>query len=127
MGGAKRWVLVVEDDQVVRDALVGLLGDEDDLAAVGTGSGGDALRVLGALRVHGLVVDLAMPGTNGLDLIDRVRAHEETRGVPVVVVTALAPGAIARRAAATVYPVVGKPFDAAELLATVRGALDRSG
>jgi CheY-like chemotaxis protein len=121
----KRWALVVEDDDAVRDVIVALLAAEDDLAAVGVPSGARALQVLGAVRFHVLLVDLAMPGMNGLDLIERVRARRETRTMPVVVVTALPPGALPRRVAEAAHPVVGKPLDRGVLLATVRATLGR--
>jgi two-component system, OmpR family, response regulator len=122
----KRWVLVVDDDDAVRAAVVGLVGLEPDLAAVGTGSADWALRVLAGLRLDAVVVDLVMPGANGLDLIGRLRADPPTRDLPIAVATAVPPAAVMRRAAARVFPVVGKPLDPDELLAAIRDVLDRT-
>jgi CheY-like chemotaxis protein len=122
--GRKRWVLVVDDDEAVRAAAVGLIGLEPDLAAVGTGSADRALRVLAGLHPDAVVVDPVMPGANGLDLIARLRAHPGTRDLPIVVATAVPAGALMRRAAASAYAVVGKPLDPDRLVGAIRGALD---
>ncbi|HEY0840024.1 MAG TPA: response regulator, partial [Vulgatibacter sp.] len=80
-----RTVLVVDDEGDIREAIVEiLLGD--DLAAVGVGSGEDALRFL-AERPAGLVVlDLMMPGMDGRQVVGELRK----RGieVPVVLISA---------------------------------------
>lgn len=124
---SKCWVLVVEDDDAARDAIVALLQCEPDLAAVGVASGDEALRVLGTFRVQAVVVDLVMPGMNGLDLIERLRAGDATRDIPIVVATGLEPGVLAREVAAASYPLVPKPFDPDALLSTIRSVLVRRG
>jgi CheY-like chemotaxis protein len=123
----KRWVLVVDDDEAVRAAVVGLIGLEPDLAAVDAGSADWALRVLSGLSLDAVVVDLVMPGSSGLDLIARLRAQPAGRDLPIVVATAVPAGAVMRRAAALAYPVVGKPLDPDELVSTIRRVLDRRG
>src|SRR5690348_14435565 len=120
---SKRWVLVVDDDEAVRGAMVHLLAQEPDIGAISAESAARALQVLRGIRVDAVVVDLAMPGMNGLDLVEVLRGHPATSNVPVVVVTALPPDALPRRVAAAAHPLVAKPFEAEELVATVRGVL----
>ena len=121
---SKQWVLVVDDDEAVRGAMVHLLAQEPDLGVISAESAARALQVLRGIRVDAVVVDLAMPGMNGLDFVAALRGQPATSTVPVVVVTALPPDALPRRVAAAAHPLVAKPFEADELVAAVRGVLD---
>jgi CheY-like chemotaxis protein len=50
--------------------------------------GQDALDALETFGPDAMILDLAMPGMNGLDLARRVRAREAWRGLPLIAVTA---------------------------------------
>lgn len=80
-------VLVVDDEQPVRDELAWLLGRDPRVAQVGTaGSGEEALRVLEDADADAVFLDIAMPGLSGVDLA-RVLARFRRRP-RVVFVTA---------------------------------------
>ncbi len=79
-------LLIVEDVQVERDAIVRLVGDGDvDVVAVATAE--EALNVLMESNVDCLVVDLSLPGMSGFGLIDRMQAEPRLRRVPIIVYT----------------------------------------
>jgi DNA-binding NarL/FixJ family response regulator len=60
-------VLLVDDHALVRRGFRRLLEDDPDLAVVGEGStGDDAIRLAKELKPKVIVMDAAMPGTNGL-------------------------------------------------------------
>jgi DNA-binding NarL/FixJ family response regulator len=60
-------VLLVDDHALVRRGFRRLLEDDSDLAVVGEGStGDDAIRLVNELKPKVIVMDAAMPGTNGL-------------------------------------------------------------
>lgn len=82
----KGWcVLVVDDDEQVRDGLMGSLQDAG-FATLGAEDGGAALEQLDqGAEVDALVTDFSMPGMNGLDLIHRVRASRP--GLPAILLT----------------------------------------
>ncbi len=79
-------LLVVDDHPVVRAGIVALLSQEPDLQVVAEVDGGDG--VLGAVAEHSpdvVLMDLRMPGMDGVEATARVRAAHP--GVVVVVLT----------------------------------------
>jgi CheY-like chemotaxis protein len=65
-----------------------------------------------------ILLDAALPRLGGSAAADRLRAHEETRGIPVILLTSAAEDARAARDSAH---TIAKPLDAFELLSKVRG------
>ena len=88
-------ILVVEDDpsvaQVVADAL--RLEGHDVLVAL---DGAEGLRVLETSVVHGVFLDLVMPGLDGLTVLSRIRISHPA--LPVVILSAHADTDETRRA-----------------------------
>ena len=88
-------ILVVEDDpsvaQVVADAL--RLEGHDVLVAL---DGVEGLRVLETSVVHGVFLDLVMPGLDGLTVLSRIRSSHPA--LPVVILSAHADTDETRRA-----------------------------
>ncbi|HEY1131027.1 MAG TPA: response regulator, partial [Roseateles sp.] len=79
-------LLVIEDDEVERRAIVELLGHEDiDLQAVG--SGAEALRALHEQAFDCIVLDLRLPDVSGFTLLEQLHADPALAAVPVVVFT----------------------------------------
>ncbi len=67
-------VLLVDDHTVVRQGLRRILEDEGDIEIVGeAGSGGDAVSLTATLQPDVVVMDIAMPRTNGLEATRRIR------------------------------------------------------
>jgi DNA-binding NarL/FixJ family response regulator len=79
-------VLLVDDHPVVRVGLRGMLEAEPDLAIVGEAASGDeALVLVAGLRPDVVLMDLRMPGTDGVTATARIGA--EFPGVRVLVLT----------------------------------------
>jgi DNA-binding response OmpR family regulator len=124
MSEPSKRILVAEDDANIRNLLSSYLsinGFETD--AVGDGSA--ALKHLADHRYDLVVLDIMLPGTDGLDICRRIRQHE---ALPVLLLTAL--GAEDDRlegfqAGADDYMV--KPFSPRELVARVDAILRRTG
>ena len=76
-----RTVLLVDDSVPVRAALKDALADHGGFEVVGeAGEGRAALEQLGTLRPNLLVLDLAMPGLDGLETLPRIaEVSPETR------------------------------------------------
>ena len=80
-------LLVVEDDDSQRNAIVDLIGDGDiETTAVSTGE--EALRSLRATHFDGMVIDLGLPGTSGFDVLETVKNDRGLYDLPVIVHTA---------------------------------------
>jgi len=79
-------VLVVDDHPVLRDGLAAILGNQTDMTMVGEArDGNEAIERFRALRPDVTLMDLQMPGTNGVDAIVAIRA--EHPGARIIVLT----------------------------------------
>jgi two-component system, NtrC family, response regulator AtoC len=119
MGAIK--VLVADDDRTIRRNLAKLL-ESEGYAAVEAADGHEALK---SIRSHGpdaVLLDLKMPGRDGLEVLSDL--GPALADLPVIVVTAFGGSAAAieamRRGA---YDYLSKPFDLDELLLTLKRAL----
>jgi DNA-binding response OmpR family regulator len=116
-------VLVVDDEPIVRDVVVRYL--ERDGFRTLTASNGDAARELIEQREPSLVVlDVMLPGTDGLSLCRWIRERSD---LPVIMLTALGEESdriLGLELGADDY--VTKPFSPRELAARVRSVLRRS-
>ncbi len=113
--GASRAILVVEDDEGIRESVVECLECEG-YAVVPAANGAEALAGLRAgARPDVVLVDLVMPVMNGAELIDEIRAEPSLRDVRVVLMTAAT--RVSGLPVADGY--LEKPFQLEELLTTV--------
>jgi len=84
--GASRTVFIVEDHPVFRDGLVQLINSQDDLTVCGVaGDAERALEVISSLKPDLVLVDITLPGKNGLDLIKDLRT--QNRSVKLLVLS----------------------------------------
>ena len=104
-------MLVVDDDEAVREVTAGLLTDLG-YNVVEAGSGGAALELIERQTdISAVVLDFAMPGMNGADLARELRARRPT--IPILFATGYADA----KALTGVgdHEIVHKPFVQAEL------------
>jgi two-component system, OmpR family, response regulator MprA len=116
-------VLVVDDDSAVRRSLSTALG-RDGYEVVAAEGGNAALAHLAAVNVDAIVLDVAMPEPNGLEVCRRLRARGDR--TPILMLTAR--GLIDDRVAgldAGADDYLVKPFALAELRARLRALLRR--
>jgi DNA-binding NtrC family response regulator len=124
MSGPVCKILIVDDEVDLAHALAALLGNAGYTCAVCT----DGARAYDAFLAECpdlVLTDLRMPGSSGMDLLKKVRRHSPT--LPVVLLTAFATVDLAveamREGAAD---FLAKPFPPEELLAKIRGGIERS-
>jgi CheY-like chemotaxis protein len=107
-------VLLVEDDEALREALLTVLAD-DGVTAVAAANGREALDLLQqGWRPRVLLVDLLMPVMNGPDLESALRADARLSSLPIIYMTASMlrpPGAA---------PLFHKPLQMDSLLRALR-------
>ena len=117
-------VYVVDDDVSVRRSLERLLRSVG-LRVVTFGSAREFLDYRDVIRPSCLVLDVRMPGQNGLDLHESLNASGRT--IPVVFITGNGDIPMAVRAMkAGAVDFLAKPFDDKELLDAVHQAISRS-
>jgi two-component system alkaline phosphatase synthesis response regulator PhoP len=115
-------VLVVEDDRDIRDVVRRYL-ERAGHGVLTTGSGAQALRLLGGAAVDLVVLDLGLPDLDGLEILREARSGRRT---PVVVLTARsAVDDRIRGLAAGADDYVTKPFSPTELVLRVGAVLAR--
>jgi two-component system, OmpR family, response regulator ResD len=119
---ARGSILVVDDEPTITDVVSRYLERAGYSTRV-AGDGADALRLAGESRPDLVVLDLMMPGMDGLEVMRRLR---EVERVSVILLTAKGEHAdriIGLRLGADDYVV--KPFSPAELVARVDAVLRR--
>ena len=81
-------VLVADDQALVRGGFRALLDAQDDIVVVGEADGGEeAVRLAVQLRPDVVLMDIRMPGMDGLDATRRITADERLEGLKVVILT----------------------------------------
>lgn len=113
-------VLVVDDDEMNRILITHYL-EKEGYAVTQVSSGEEALRVLEDPPLPALILlDVVMPGTSGLEVCRRIKAHPSTGAIPVVLLTALEKNEDrARGMDAGADDFITKPVARADLLARV--------
>ena len=117
-------VLHVDDDPETLVLVQLILDGEPDLELVSCASAEEARRATIAVVPDLLLIDVMMPGTDGPTLLEELRDRREFAHVPALFVTAKAhPSDLQALARTSAAGVVRKPFEAATLVAKVRGSL----
>ena len=112
-------ILIADDESPIVDLLTELLvGEGYDVAGVSSGTA--VLEHLQGEHDFGLLLmDLQMPGVNGLDLIEQLR--KDSIDIPVILITAHGTSSIAIRAMQIgAYDYLNKPFDLDEVVVVVK-------
>ena len=117
-------VLVVEDDDEIAAVLARMLRSEGLEARVSV-DGHTAIGEAATFKPDAILIDLGLPGIDGVEVIRRLRAGGES--TPIIAVTARdASESRVEGLDAGADDYVVKPFDRAELLARIRAVLRRS-
>lgn len=112
----KKTVVVVEDDESIRDILQ-LILEREGYATINCRDGSDILN--GAVKVPDLyMIDRQLSGADGLEICKFLKQQDSTSNIPVIILSAT-PGIenIARNAGADIF--IEKPFSKKHLIRTV--------
>jgi DNA-binding NtrC family response regulator len=114
-------VLIIDDEAEIRESLQTLL--EMEGFAVETAATGEAgLQRIGEHPFDLILLDLTLPGRNGMEILAEIRAHET--GLPVIMITAFGTVENAVRAMqGGAVNFVQKPWDNEKLLADIRATV----
>jgi two-component system, LuxR family, response regulator FixJ len=117
---AKQVILVVDDDEAVRDSLRNMMKSEGfEVRAFSNGH--DLLNETSLPAIGCLVVDYHMPAMNGLELVSALRGRGVS--IPAILATGNPTKYVRDRAAAIAVLVVEKPRLGSDLLNCVREAV----
>lgn len=122
----KRTILVVEDEQDIRE-LVRFHLEQQGWAVREAETGEAALEQVASERPALILLDLMLPGTDGLEVCRRLRSSESTSALPIIMLTAKAEEVdrvLGLELGADDY--ITKPFSPRELIARVRAVLRRT-
>jgi DNA-binding NtrC family response regulator len=120
-GAARPHVLIIDDESAIRESLE-LLLDLEGFAVTSASDGEQGLAVLESSTFDLVLLDLALPGQSGFEILQTIRARHAT--LPVVMITAY--GTVqnvveAMRHGANNF--VQKPWENEKLLADIRAAI----
>ncbi len=122
---ANERILVVDDEEDILELVRYNLAREGYQVA-GTLSGEDALRKARTEGYDLIILDLMLPGIDGLEVAKKLKANEKTREVPIVMLTAKGEEAdIVTGLELGADDYITKPFSPRVLLARVRAVLRR--
>jgi two-component system nitrogen regulation response regulator NtrX len=116
-------ILIADDEQGIRDSLKRLL-EFESYQVVLAADGPSALKAARDQRVDLILLDIKMPGMDGLEVLSHV--HEEQPDVPVVIISGH--GTIQTAVEATrlgAYDFIEKPIDADRILLVIRNGLEQ--
>ena len=115
----RRLVLIADDDEDIL-ALVRATIERSGHEVMAVGDGAAALSAMAKRRPDLAVLDIAMPELDGLEVLRRLRADDETRDLPMILLTAQAQAADVERGFATgASAYVRKPFSPRDLATRV--------
>jgi len=119
-------ILIVEDNpknlKLVRDTL-----QVKGYQTIEAETGEEGVRLAHERQPAVVLMDIQLPGINGVEALKRLRADPVTSSTPVIAITASVMTQDRTRIMAAGFDgFQGKPISVRELLATVRGILDKS-
>lgn len=119
-------ILCVEDDTSIRDLMIYALNSAG-FEAKGLGSGGELFEEARRGRPRLIMLDIMLPGEDGIEILRRLRSDTLTSDIPVIMATAKGTEydkAVGLDLGADDY--LAKPFGMMEMVSRVRAVLRRS-
>ena len=93
------YLILIVDDVVDNLALLSLDLQQQGYRVITASDGEKAVRVAGLTRPHIILMDIAMPGVDGLEATRKLRADAQLSSIPVIALTAYDTGGFRRAAA----------------------------
>ena len=122
----KRLIVVVEDEQAIQDVVAYNLRREGYEVLL-AGDGDEGLALIQSKRPALVILDLMLPGIDGLSICQQLRADPKTRSIPLMILSAKEEESdivIGLSLGADDY--LAKPFSPREMLARVKALLRRA-
>jgi excisionase family DNA binding protein len=112
-------VLIVDDEAVIRDFFSRLLSNHTILVAA---SGEEAIEIVKKSRPDLILLDIRMPGIDGIETLKRIKEIDKT--IPVIMLSAYGTLETNMKAAKLgAYTSMAKPFDTKDMESVINNAL----
>ena len=122
-GEGKKRVLIIDDEASLR-ALVRANLEADGLGVDEAADGIEAMKMLRESQPDLILLDIMMPGKDGIEVLEELAADEELSKIPVILLTAKGElEDMERGAALGARGHITKPFDPEQMVRTVKAAL----
>ncbi len=122
---AKKTILAVDDEPTILE-LVRYNLEREGYVVKTSSSGEEAIREADRIEPDCIILDLMLPGIDGLDVCRRLKQRERTRGIPVIMLTAKSEDSdVVTGLEVGADDYITKPFSPRVLTARVRAALRR--
>jgi two-component system, NtrC family, response regulator PilR len=116
-------ILVIDDEEIMREILETLLTREGYTVRLAS-NGSDGIDLARSLPFDAVIVDVMMPGLDGLQVLQELHQHDEE--LPVIMITAFASMENAISAMKKgAFDYITKPFKNDEVLVVLRNAIER--
>jgi DNA-binding NtrC family response regulator len=124
MGKNDTKILVVDDDEIVREVIISLLQGEG-YSVLAARDGLDAIKLLKTEDINLVITDLRMPGADGLEVLKEANKMDPDRAV--IILTAYGTLDTALKAIREgAYDYMTKPFRMEEMIIRVHNAYERT-
>lgn len=116
-------VLVVDDTEANVDILVDALADDFDIAVAMDGE--SALEILAEDPVHLVLLDVMMPGMDGWEVCEKIKADPATSSVPVIFLSGKSDPADKKKGLGLgAVDFIAKPFNVPDVIKRVKDILE---
>lgn len=109
--GARKVVIVVEDEKAIGELIAEAISDEPGYCAIHVPGPAAALEATKHVTPDVMVVDVRLPGMSGFELYDRLKKDPRTSRIPVLFETATASDDMSEFRRRGIATYVKKPFD----------------
>ena len=125
MSDTMKTILFVDDEQFVLDGLSRLLREFRNTWNVRFAlNGRDALDIISREQIDMIITDVRMPEMSGLELLEILRSNEETRNLPVVILTGDQERTLKRQALDLgAVDLLNKPINKEDLVSRIKNVL----
>jgi len=114
-----RLILVVDDQEHLRELVQACLEDLGGWETLVAGSGEECLQILQTEQPSAILLDVSMPGMDGIAVYDRLQSDPKTRSIPVILLTAKVLPSDPKFAQMGVNGVISKPIQPTSLTVEV--------
>jgi two-component system sensor histidine kinase/response regulator len=118
-------ILVIEDDTAIRATLIDIL-ELNGYGVIQATNGPDGVMAAQRQRPDVVLTDIAMPGFSGFDVIRTLHADEQTRSIPIIIISAsVEPEKMREGMDLGAEDFIVKPFTEDQVLSSIRARLEK--